>query len=52
MRHSFAVFAMFFKRAATESVSIDRGQMNYGEFAELANCANQMVTDRNLAEVG
>jgi PAS domain S-box-containing protein len=50
IRRSFDIFALFFKKASTESVNIDHSQMYYDEFLDLATSANQMIADRKIAE--
>ncbi|MBN1104014.1 MAG: cache domain-containing protein, partial [Deltaproteobacteria bacterium] len=51
-KRSFEAFTTFFERAATESASIDQGQVYFSEFNQLALSANRMLKDRQKAEGG
>ncbi len=46
---SLAAFAAFLQRAATEDSRISPGQVHFQEFQEMAQAANQMVTERHKA---
>jgi len=49
-RSSFDTFANFFEKASTEAVKIDTTSLNFSEFSELAQMANQMIEKRQTAE--
>jgi len=46
-KNNFAALSSFFHKAATESQRIDSTSLDYGEFQQLADSANRMVTERN-----
>jgi len=46
IRQGFSFFTDFFRRAATELVKIDRKELAFSEFDDLAVLANDMVDDR------
>jgi PAS domain S-box-containing protein len=41
------LFSKFFRRASTESISIDSGHLAYSEFREIGDLANVMLEQRN-----
>jgi PAS domain S-box-containing protein len=43
-------FSSFFERAATQSITIDPGELYFREFQKLACLANNMTSDRKRAE--
>ena len=56
-RNSFAVFNLFFQRAASLAIDVDADKLAYREFVQLADAANQMLAvlrrseaDRDEAE--
>lgn len=58
-RNSFAVFNLFFQRAASLAIDVDTEKLAYREFVELAGAANKMLVtlrcseaDRDEAEKG
>lgn len=44
------IFQAFFEKAAREAVSIDKSQVNYQEFASIADAANTMVVEGEKAK--
>ncbi len=50
MKNDFQLFANFFQQAANSSTSIDRGQIKFVELDQMAESANQMLDDKDLAE--
>ncbi len=44
------IFQAFFEKAAREAVSIDKNQVNYQEFASIADAANSMVVEGEKAK--
>lgn len=49
-RTNYYLFAKFFKRAADESTRIEANQLNFAEFEDIAEFANQMLEDRWSAD--
>jgi two-component system, cell cycle sensor histidine kinase and response regulator CckA len=47
---AFGAFSAFFEKAATESVEMAGGGLNFAEFENLAASANHMVRERRAAE--
>ena len=47
---NFNLFINFFKKAAEENLLIDESQVNYREFAYMAQAANQMVEQQKKTE--
>ncbi len=50
MKINFDIFSLFFQKAATESIQIDRNDLHFTEFENLALSANQMIDQRKQAE--
>jgi two-component system cell cycle sensor histidine kinase/response regulator CckA len=50
MRKGFNLFSEFFSKAATESVKIDTLNLHFKEFETLAQSANRMISQRDIAE--
>ncbi|MDB4442141.1 cache domain-containing protein [bacterium] len=50
MRKGFNLFSEFFSKAAIESVKIDTLNLHFKEFETLAQSANRMVSQRDIAE--
>jgi PAS domain S-box-containing protein len=48
---NIALFKNFFERASEENVLIDKSQVSFGEFASMADAANQMVDERKKIEI-
>jgi signal transduction histidine kinase len=46
IKRGFSLFTDFFRRAANEKIKIDRSDLAFTEFEDLAVLANQMVDDR------
>ncbi len=51
MVNNIKVFSLFFQRAAKESAKIEDEKVNFTEFKDLAVSANQMVEERNRAQI-
>lgn len=49
--NNLKIFSVFFKRSATMSHKIEDETVNFSEFKELAHSANQMVDERNKAQM-
>ncbi len=47
---SFKKFSLFFSKAATQHAFIEKENLHYFEFKELADSANQMISERVKAE--
>jgi signal transduction histidine kinase/ActR/RegA family two-component response regulator len=50
MKRGFKAFTEFFRRAATDSISIDEAKLPFSELVELAHSANSMIDDRRKVE--
>ncbi|MCD6580657.1 MAG: cache domain-containing protein [Desulfuromusa sp.] len=50
LKDDFSLFADFFNRAAHSSETINRDQVKFVELDQMAETANQMLRDKNLAE--
>jgi diguanylate cyclase (GGDEF)-like protein/PAS domain S-box-containing protein len=50
MRGNFHQFEAFFSQSTSTAALMDTTTLNYSEFSNMANAANQMIEDRNKAE--
>ena len=50
LRHSLKSFTRFFETASTEVLKIDKSNVAFSEFDDLANSANRMIDERKKAD--
>lgn len=51
LEKDISLFRSFFKRAADESIMIDKSRVNFKEFETIAEAANVMIDERSKAEI-